>query len=410
MKSKVIPSFWLYVIVYCFAVSHAYGQTIWSEDFDGNGGAGSNWGALNQAIGAQGAWANFWYLSDTENGNAAGACGSAGGGDNTLHLGPTVGDLGAAYEIGCMPGCFACNILPALCINSTSNVRSQSQNINTVGYSGMTLTFNYIEGGETTNDDCWIEYSINGGASWGTLVNTAKTAITACAPQGTWTSFSIGLPVVCENISNLRLAFHWINNADAIGVDPSFAVDDIVISSVVVPLPIELSFFQARQIQKGVQLNWTTTSEINNAFFRVEHSVDGYEWKEIIRLSGAGNSQTMLEYETVDWQALQGMNYYRLVQEDFDGQQNIHRIASVLYQTELGEMEVFPNPANQTISFASNKSFEDFRIYGILGNEYHLPFQSNGGNVVVDVSSLVEGVYLLHGSENMKPSRFVIHR
>ena len=210
--------------------------TIFEEDFDGNSGAGSNWVTtpLNQDVGVQGITANQFYISDAEAGNAAGACGSAGGGDQSLHVSGDpglVGDLGAAYanDALCLPGCLLCDFL-AICLDMNTNKRSQSQNINSVGATGLTLSFNYIENGESVNDDCIFEYSIDGGASWVILSNPAKPVLGGCAPQGLWTAYSIGLPVSCEGIANLRIAYRWINNADGVGTDPSFAVDDIVIT------------------------------------------------------------------------------------------------------------------------------------------------------------------------------------
>lgn len=197
---------------------------VYEEDFDGNGGAGSNWDILNEDIGTQGDIPNQWYISDQEDGNAAGACGSSGSGDNSLHLSSCscwVGDLGAAYEIGAG----FCGLFPGVC--PITDKRSYSVDINTTGVTGLTLAFNYIEGGQGTVDDALVEYSIDGGASWLTLDNPAKTALT-CAPQGTWTAYSFGLPVTCENIPNLRIGFRWYNN-DGGGTDPSFAVDDITI-------------------------------------------------------------------------------------------------------------------------------------------------------------------------------------
>ena len=47
--------------------------TVWTEDFDGNGGSGSNWGTLNQNIGVQGITPNGWFISGQECGNAPGA-------------------------------------------------------------------------------------------------------------------------------------------------------------------------------------------------------------------------------------------------------------------------------------------------------------------------------------------------
>ncbi|MEM7036569.1 MAG: PKD domain-containing protein, partial [Bacteroidota bacterium] len=217
-------------VVDCSCGALTVGGLLWSEDFDGNSGAGSRWvtAPLNQDIGTQGPLANIWYISDEENGNTPPACGSAGGGNQTLHMGSTTaGDLGAAYDIGCMPGCLACDLFPLFCLDTQTDKRSFSQDINTTGQSGLTLSFDYIEDGEGVIDNATVEFSTNGGASWNLLVDPPKTPLTACLPQGTWTAFSIALPASCENISNLRIAFRWVNDASGTGSDPSFAVNNV---------------------------------------------------------------------------------------------------------------------------------------------------------------------------------------
>lgn len=222
----------------CSCGALSAGAPIFVEDFDGNGSTGSNWitSPLNQDIGVQGTSANLWYISDEENGNAVGACGSANGGNNTLHLSALVpGDVGAAYEIGCTTGCFFCDFF-TICISSGTDRRSQSQDINTVGRTNLVMDFKYMEAGDGALDDATVEYSSNGGVSWNPLANPAKTAL-SCFPQGIWTALSVPLPVACENIPNLRIAFRWVNNEDAVGDDPSFAVDNIVINGTGGSLP-----------------------------------------------------------------------------------------------------------------------------------------------------------------------------
>ncbi|HHG85744.1 MAG TPA: T9SS type A sorting domain-containing protein [Bacteroidetes bacterium] len=226
-------------VVDCSCAALASSSPIFVEDFDGNGGAGSNWvtAPLNQNTGTNGANANLWYISDQENGNLPPNCGSAGGGNLTLHLSSsTVGDLGAAYDTGCEPGCAICDILPAFCSYTSTDKRSQSQNISSVGFANLTLTFDYIENGQGVTDNAIVEFSTDGGATWAMLIDPPKTAL-GCAPQGMWTAFSVPLPASCNNIPNLRIAFRWQNDGDGVGTDPSFAVNNIQISPPSTPLP-----------------------------------------------------------------------------------------------------------------------------------------------------------------------------
>lgn len=61
------------------------------------------------------------------------------------------------------------------------------------------------------------------------------------------------------------------------------------------PLPVELIYFKFKAISgpTGVSLEWATASEVNNDYFIVEHSVDGYQFKSIAKIEGHGTGKTL---------------------------------------------------------------------------------------------------------------------
>ncbi len=382
-----------------FALIGRSQTVIWSEDFDGNGGAGTNWtsgGALNSTIGVQGISANLWYISDQEDGNAPGACGSAGSGDQSLHLSSsTLGDLGAAYDASalCLPGCFACDFI-GFCSDVTTDVRSTSLDINTVGQTGLTLNFYYIELGESTNDDCIIEYSADGGGSWNTIVNTPKPALGGCAPQGLWTAYSIALPVACENITNLRIAFRWFNNADGAGSDPSFAVDDITITVPII-LPVEWKSFTAEHAIDGVFLSWETASELNTKEFEVLRSSDGLDFEVIGKIDAAGNSSTVLSYNFFDNLYLDGRYFYKINQIDYDGKSSQTSVRSIYYKQLSDHVEIYPNPGNNYIRINISKDFKRPTIL-LLDTQGRLVKSTtvfDEESVIIDIHNIPNGMY-----------------
>ena len=389
-------------------------QTFYSEDFDGNGGSGSTWltGTLNTAIGAQGANANLFYISDQEDGNAAGVCGSAGSGDQSLHLGSsTLGDLGAAYDAGCSPGCLACDLFPLFCSDTQTDKRSQSQDINTTGRTNITMAFNYIEAGSGTSDDAIVEYSTDGGTNWTTLANTAKTVLT-CSPQGTWTTFTSVLPGACEGITNLRIAFRWVNNADGVGTDPSFAVDDITLS-VPTPMPVSWLGFTAQQKGTQVKIDWATASETNNRYFEVQRSLDQQSWYEIATIAGQGNSAQQTNYTEYDPNPFIGWSYYRLKQVDLDGNIHFSAVRAIEVERDLGSLTLAPNPAKESVTL----TWEDIEgatvnLYDMQGRAYRLPMRRESGRLVLNTSRLLPGVYVVqidHGTQRAS-RRLIIAR
>ncbi len=396
----IIKSF-ISIFLLLFAFTGISQTVIWSEDFDGNGGAGTNWtsgGALNSTIGVQGISANLWYISDQEDGNAAGVCGSAGSGDQSLHLSSsTLGDLGAAYDASaqCLPGCFLCDFI-GFCSDVTTDVRSTSLDINTVGQTGLTLNFNYIELGETTNDDCSVEYSTNGGGAWTTLVNTPKPALGGCAPQGLWTAFSMALPVACENISNLRIAFRWVNNADGAGSDPSFAVDDITITIPTV-LPVEWLSFDVSRIQNGAAIIWETASEENAKEFEILRSENGVDFEIIGKLNAAGNSSSTIRYSFNDNLDEDGSYFYRIKQIDFDGEYSQTPVKSIYYKQLSDKVEIYPNPANNELNIKLSKDFDKpiIRLMDPQGRLVKTLKVLDEESINIDIHDIPSGIYYI---------------
>jgi hypothetical protein len=228
----------LYVLLFLFTAFSSNGQNIiWTENFItntcgqgtiANGYSTPNGSWMVTPTGTNDPEANLFYISATENGNGTGNCGTACGTNRTLHVGANDGfylDEGASYDAGGLCGSFNICVL--------SNWRAESPVINCTGAIGITLTFNYMEFGYGALDDASLWYY--DGTSWSLLDTLAKTA--CCGGpcngnrQGQWTYFSIQLPGSASNNSNVKIGFNWTNNDDANGIDPSFAVDDIQLSS-----------------------------------------------------------------------------------------------------------------------------------------------------------------------------------
>lgn len=116
------------------------------------------------------------------------------------------------------------------------------------------------------------------------------------------------------------------------------------------PLPIRLVYFNARLNSEIVITEWLTASEQNNHYFTIERSSDAYHWKEIGKVQGANNSNTMLSYQFVDKDPLPGVSYYRLKQTDYDGKTSHSEIVPIT-NGDVEIINVFPNPATDVIQF-----------------------------------------------------------
>ncbi len=120
------------------------------------------------------------------------------------------------------------------------------------------------------------------------------------------------------------------------------------------PLPVTLAHFEAVCAQEGVELSWTTESEINNMHFRVERSENFLDWTEVAVVPGAGNSNALLSYTVKDERPLEGMAYYRLTQKDYDGTTEVFDPISISCHSDesIDSWFVYPNPAEDLFTIS----------------------------------------------------------
>lgn len=112
-------------------------------------------------------------------------------------------------------------------------------------------------------------------------------------------------------------------------------------------LPVELISFHACFNRNNVDISWATATGHNNDYFTVERSVDGIHFDPIIITDGAGNSSALIEYFEIDYQPLDGISYYRLVQTDYDGISAVSQPVAVRTNVDLaGNLTLFPNPTD----------------------------------------------------------------
>lgn len=383
-----------------FLSNDTFSQVFWTEPFSNGCNSGcdaSFYVGLNGAwtvanTGSNGATANKWYVSGAECGNAAGICGSAcGSTDPSLHLGSVAGSTGSMF----CPGGDCGAAYDASTANEITNKRAESPLINCTGKSTITLTFNYIEKGQNTLDDASVWYF--NGTVWALLSNPLKSVNTGCSGQGKWTAYSIGLPLSANNNANVKLGFNWTNNGDGVGSDPSFAVDDINLSSIL--LPIELYLFDARCNNNGIEIVWETASELNNDYFTIERSSDANSWYAIEQIKGAGTSNELLKYSYIDFNFPQSTTYYRLKQTDFNGSFAYSKAVAVNCNEQIERpIQLFNNSDNSlTISNIDISSINtiSFTLYDLIGNTIIAPITiiPIDDNYKIQLPNLTQGVY-----------------
>jgi hypothetical protein len=116
-------------------------------------------------------------------------------------------------------------------------------------------------------------------------------------------------------------------------------------------LPVALSSFTASLVKNQHQLNWSTSSETNNAGFEIESSLDGINFNKIGFVASKGtNSNQNLNYTFQDKLAQYGTTYYRLKQLDLDGKFSYSDTRFINNQlSALRGVKVYPNPTEDFV-------------------------------------------------------------
>jgi hypothetical protein len=140
-------------------------------------------------------------------------------------------------------------------------------------------------------------------------------------------------------------------------------------------LPVALVSFNAKADGSQAKLNWITSSEKNNERFDVLRSIDGKNFKLLGSVKGKGNSNGQNQYSFNDDTPLNGVNYYQLIQYDFNGQPHEHGIKAVNFSlNQQSGVSIYPNPAS------------DYITVSLLNTE--------GQNVKISIASLLGKVIL----------------
>jgi hypothetical protein len=176
------------------------------------------------------------------------------------------------------------------------------------------------------------------------------------------------------------------------------------------PLPVEYFDMSAVSSDDGILIDWSTASETNNDYFVVEKSLDSHVWSEIAFVRGAGNSNMIENYNALDVNPVKGLQYYRIAQNDFNGQISYSKTLSVIWE-EAVDVSLYPNPATNAmiINFASSdNAVVTVQIMNTLGKTVKT-IQQVGNMSSIDISDLSPGVYYMDfpGSNNLKKCRFI---
>jgi Secretion system C-terminal sorting domain len=176
-------------------------------------------------------------------------------------------------------------------------------------------------------------------------------------------------------------------------------------------LPVELLYFKGIKNDNSNLLSWATATEQNNSFFYIERSVDGVFFEEIGRVSGAGNSVSIIQYEYQDKVPLKGKTYYRLKHSDFDNYDKYSFTISIVRNSKEQPLYLYPNPAIDVINIQtknqnlSGKLFIIVDCYGKTVKRFKIQNSIQPiTKTALPIADLKPGLYYLRSEESVIPT------
>ncbi len=165
------------------------------------------------------------------------------------------------------------------------------------------------------------------------------------------------------------------------------------------PLPVSLLTFTATlENESSVLCRWITASEVNNDFFILQRSRNGFDFEDVTRIDGAGNSNSMINYSFRDSYPFPGVSYYRLRQVDYDGTFAYSQIAAVNIPDKENSFNIFPNPSNgfAYILWDSEYEITSIAVNDLLGKKLScINMDNSAGLRELNLSHLPNGIYLI---------------
>lgn len=172
-------------------------------------------------------------------------------------------------------------------------------------------------------------------------------------------------------------------------------------------LPVTISSFTAKAVNKHAVLEWATSMEKNNAFFEVQHSTNARDFEVLGKVAGHGTTFEAHQYRfTQEYPDQSAVHYYRLRQVDTDGKFEYSFIRSLTFDGYVGiELKLATNPVtngmikayvdygDENLSNQANLTLVDFSGRTVSKQDVRLDKGRN--TVLFQGVSLRTGIYVI---------------
>lgn len=164
-------------------------------------------------------------------------------------------------------------------------------------------------------------------------------------------------------------------------------------------LPVEFVSFTGNCNEDNISLKWKTASEINNHRFEIEKSSDAVRFFNTGTVFTESKFSNYIKEYNYSLKSDNDMYYFRIKQIDIDSTFSYSNIIQIKCSKEViafnKEIQIYPNPATNTITLQSNDiKLENITIVDVIGNVI-LQQYINDYKTSIDVSHLANGSYFV---------------
>ncbi len=181
-------------------------------------------------------------------------------------------------------------------------------------------------------------------------------------------------------------------------------LNELTLAEVNFALPLQWRSFTATKQQENVLLEWSTFSEQNSKSFIVQTSTDNVTWQTLGFKAGAGNSNTVSNYNYLHTSPAQGYNYYRIIETDADGRQTYSVIRTVFFVSPAYTVQILGNPVSNgmlQLKIDMARPTDNPPFITIYSSDGKLLWkeQTGAGIHTINVSRFAKGTYLLKAND-----------
>lgn len=177
-------------------------------------------------------------------------------------------------------------------------------------------------------------------------------------------------------------------------------------------LPVDLLSFRISNTGNTILIQWETASEINNDYFNLQRSKNGIDFEVIEQINGNGNSNQVIQYETYDYPETAGDYYYKLMQVDYDGQNETFDMVKVHFDNQQNNqlLPIYPSQLSKgqrlNVTFTANDdtlikaSLTDLSGRTTVDLKYE--YSNNNIELLTENINLRSGIYFLKVQLNLE--------